>query len=409
MNQLLKVLHSYGRDVHIILLMMAVMLSGTACSSMRAQMGIWSGLDKEVIIACADQTVSQGSVSHPFIVPISTSRIAVTYYPSRGMESWHGDMVVDWPAFSDDRGKTWQFGDPMNWASGMPPSITSVTAGQHVVAAQSINGGYFAAFTVLSNEHRFVVGNHFIFPNKSGEWVTTSAKSYGENLWYGPFAVKFDLTGYNEKPTFIYLPPRGIMTETGDIGMAIYVMVNYQYQTLYVTSHDGGSNFVYRSNIATIKEAPWGSAGPCEASLVMFSDGELYCLMRTVGGGYGTFGENMVEARSFDAGNTWVAKKSYLRGVQPALVLGEDDTLYCMYGRPGNQVAISRNRGRTWGSQIGVTDADFNTSGYVDGILLDDETLIVVYDRWGRSMQKIWLWEPPPPQNCIISRTVSVK
>lgn len=379
-----------------------------ACTSMRAQFNMMTGSEAEVPIVCATEQVAQGSVSHPYIFQVSSNRIAVNYCPSKGLESWIGEMAVPWPAYSDDGGRTWQFGDPMVWASGTPPILSSVTAGQHVASAQDPNGGFFNAFTVLSNGYRFGANKFLIFKDGKGEWLSTGAATHGDGLWHGAFPVRFDLTGFNVEPQFIYLPPRGIETMDGKIGIALYATVERKYQTLYFTSADGGSNFIFQSVIASTNEAPWGSAGPCEAALTIFPDGELFCLMRTAGGGYGTFSEPMVEARSFDGGKTWTTRRSSLQGVMPKLVRGPGDTVYCFYGRPGNQIAVSGNRGRSWGGEIGITESDYNTSGYIDGTVLEDGTLVVVYDRWGRSRQQIWLWEPPPPENCILSRRIKL-
>jgi BNR repeat-like domain/BNR/Asp-box repeat len=380
-----------------------------ACSSTRAQMGIWSGMNEEVVVVSADGTVSKGSVSHPYVFQVSSNRLAVNYCPSKSLESWVGEMAAPWPAYSDDGGKTWQHGDPMNWAAGSPPILTSVTTGQYVANTEDPSGGFFNAFTVMSNGNRFGACKFLIFKNKASEWLSVGARSYGENLWYGPFQVRFDLTGFTAEPQFIYLPPRGIEISDGKIGLPVYAMVDRKYQTLFFTSEDGGSNFVFKSVVATTNDAPWGDAGPCEAGITIFPDGEIFCIMRTTGGGYGSFSANMVEARSRDGGLTWKTRRSSLQGVIPTLVRGKGDRVYCLYGRPGNQIAISNNRGRSWGSEIGVTEADYNTSGYLDGLMMEDGTLLVVYDQWGRSRKKIWLWEPPPAENLILSRRMNLQ
>ena len=393
---------------HLILCLLvgAALLTGCAGLDKVSSMTGFNGIGSEFEVTCTDHPVNQGSVSHPNIVPFSTNRIAVTFFASESLEGCTGVMGVDWPVFSDDEGKTWQSGDPFVWLDGAPDHAVAVTAGQ-VVAESEGHYGYFFGFTVLSNQHRYA-SEFWLWP-KNGRYLCRAVTSDGGNEWNGPFEVEYKMPE-NLNPIQLVLPARGIETRDGQIGMIMYGQDKARkYETFYFTSSDGGRTFDYRSTVASTNDAPWGELGPCEPVLVELESGELLCIMRTGSAAYGSQGAPMLESRSKDGGLTWMHKKLTIGGVLPKLIQAQNGKMFMLFGRPGNELAISRNEGKSWSTIGSFSPADYFTSGYVDGLEISGGRLLVVYDRWKRTRQKVWLWEPPPPVNCIIGRFVDIK
>lgn len=387
------------------LVVSAVSFSGCSSLDKVSSMTGFNGIGDAFEVACTDHPVNPGSVSHPNIVPFSTNRIVVTYFPSESAEGCTGKMGVDWPAYSDDEGKTWQFGDPFTWLDGPPNHAVAVTAGQ-VVAESQGHYGYFFGFTVMSNQHRYA-SEFWLWP-KNGRYLCRGVTSTGGNEWNGPFEVEYKLPA-GLSPVQLVLPARGIETQDGKLGMIIYGQdTSRKYLTFYFTSSDGGRSFDFVSTVATTNDCPWGELGPCEPAIVQLESGELLCIMRTGSGAYGSAGTPMLEARSTDNGITWKHRKITLGGVLPKIIQTKNKRMYMLFGRPGNELAISRNEGRSWSTIGSLSPADAFTSGYADGMEISNGRLLVVFDRWKRTRQKVWLWEPPPPVNCVMGRYVDI-
>ena len=161
-------------------------------------------------------------------------------------------------------------------------------------------------------------------------------------------------------------------------------------------SSDRGHTFAI-STIATHADAPWGVEGANEPALVLLPDGELLCVMRTGGPGYGGrngFSYPLLEARSRDGGKTWKHRKMSISGVMPKLLLMSNGVLALATGRSGNALYFSLDGGRTWPSQIDLTPADVQTSGYCDVVEVSPGRLLAVYDMYDTDPKGIWLWEP---------------
>jgi hypothetical protein len=390
----------------LVMISAAAVLSGcTAVSGLKNAVGL-NGIGPEFEVACSASGLRQGAVSHPNIVPFSSNRIVVTFFPSKDLESNVGEMGADWPMYSDDGGMTWRGGDPFIWIDGTPDHTVAVTAGQ-VVAVKDGHYGYFFGFTVLSNQGRYAT-EFWVMPNKEGRYIIKAVESDGGNAWRGPFDVEY-YTPTNIRPEQLVMPARGFETQDGLLGMVTYGKMGTKYETQYFVSTNKGRSFEYRSTVANMTNAPWGSSGPCEPAMIQLSSGELYCLMRTGSPGYGIAGAEFLEARSKDGGYTWSYRRSLLSGVLPKLIQTQSGDLYALYGRPGNEMSVSRNEGGSWTFVGSFSPADQNTSGYVDGLEVERGRLLVVYDRWQRTRQKFWLWEPPPPVNCIIGRFVDIR
>ena len=399
-----------GRTKFILLPMMvcilALMSSGCAGFNRITNLAGGNGIGDEFRVVCSTYTLKQGAVSHAKIVPFSTNRIVVTYFASEGQEGKSGRMACDWPAYSDDEGKTWQYGDPFIWKDGKPKHIVAVTS-QQVVVRNEGHYGYFFGFTIMSNNNRYA-SEFLVRISKDGRYLGKAVASEGGNEWTGPFEVEFKMPD-GIRPGFLVLPARGIETKDGHIGMVMYGRIDKKYATYYLVSSDKGRTFDYRSTVATISNAPWGAEGPCEAAVIELSSGELLCMMRTGSGAYGNFGKSMLESRSKDGGFIWKSQKTTIGGVMPKLLKAENGNLYMLYGRPGNELAVSRNEGHSWSTIGSMSPADYHTSGYVDGVEISGGRFLVVYDRWQQTTQKVWLWEPPAAVNCIMGRYVQIK
>lgn len=185
-----------------------------------------------------------------------------------------------------------------------------------------------------------------------------------------------------------------------------------RYTVLLLESGDGGRSFHVRSVIARPQDAPWGTHGPAEPSLVRLPDGRLLCLMRT--GTYASYSEKggsakMLLAESLDDGITWRMRFFPRPGVRPRLLLMSNGVLACAFGRPGNNLMFSTDYGKTWRREIRLTPADVRSTGYVGLAEVEPGKLLAVYDLYNTSPRRFWLWEPPRERNAIYGVFITVE
>ncbi len=179
------------------------------------------------------------------------------------------------------------------------------------------------------------------------------------------------------------------------------------YHLLAVSSPDG-RRWSYQSTIATPSVIPRGSGGegPCESALCRLKDGRLMCIFRISSGlTYGQVwsdddGQTWTKPGRTDIGDeTLTMKDASLRSVQPSAAVLPSGVIVLSGGRPGVSAWIDeRGDGAEWtridlsahhNAQVPdephvTTDGDatkHSTTGYTEVVVLDDQNLLVIYDR----------------------------
>lgn len=375
--------------------------------------------ERPFIIAQSDNSLGFGFVSHPYLLAVSTSRIALTYFVT-GDPPGATKAAADWPAYSDDGGKTWAFGDPFNWQGGGAPTNlnhpTSLVRGEHV---PFFNMGYFFAAAVLSNNVR-AVQYYVAKGTRCGTTVNRGLRSTdGGKTWTGPEEIVFT-TPTNLWRPFIYLSPKAFQMRDGSllcVGYGRHItetnMSNpyIRRRSSYVyRSTDEGRTYKYWGTIAVPEDALWGNEGPCEPSMEQLFNGELIALVRTQGGGFGRgAAKNMLLARSVDQGRTWETKELRIGGVMPGVLKLQNGVLVAVYGLPGNCLIFSLNGGRSWSREIVITPPDVRTTGYLDILEVSPNRLLLVYDTYDAPLSKAWLWDPPDVVNAVWGMFVNIE
>lgn len=374
--------------------------------------------EKPFVIAQSDKSLGFGFVSHPYLLAVSTSRIALTYFVT-GDPPGATKAATDWPAYSDDGGKTWAFGDPFNWQGPTPTNLnhpTSLSRGEHV---PFFNMGYFFAATALSNNVR-VVQYYVAKGTRCGMAVNRGLRSAdGGKTWTGPEEIVFTT------PTNLWRPRMGLSPKALQLNDGTLLCVGYgrlinetnmsnpfrgRYSSYVYRSVDEGKTFEYWGTIATPEDVPWGNEGACEPTIEQLPNGELIALIRTQGGGFGRMpAKNMLLARSVDQGRMWEKKELLIGGVMPGLLRLQNGVLVAVYGLPGNCLMFSVNNGHGWSKEVVLTPPDVKTTGYIDMLEVSPNRLLLVYDTYDAPLSKAWLWEPPDFVNAIWGMFINIE
>jgi len=363
---------------------------------------------KPFIVAHTDKAEGWGKATHPYLCRIGSNRIMATYWVA-GDGANQSISTVDWPAYSDDDGVTWKYGDPFNWITGPPTNFaTAIKKGEPF----KYNLGYCFG-SLVTRSGQIIAQDWAIGTAKSGELIGHAISSGDGVNWKGPFVVRYDVP----TNTFAscYLSSRAVELQDGSIVTVGYMnrLGEKGYSTFCFGSTDGGQSYSLLSIVAGPGDSPWGyevfgAAGPCEPAVELLPDGSLICLMRT-GSLYGKDSTRMLIARSSDGGRTWKREKCPFPGVMPKLLRMSNGVLVCAFGRPGNNLIFSLDNGRTWGHERAVTPADIRTTGYLDIIETEPGRLFVIYDAFNYSLSQVWLWEPTASMNGIFGVFVDVK
>ena len=203
---------------------------------------------------------------------------------------------------------------------------------------------------------------------------------------------------------------RGVMLADGTILLTAYTrfVEDGKCRTLLIRSRDRGHSFEYAGTVATAKDASWGLEGPSESALAVLKDGSLLCVMR-VGNELRQAGQMLLQAQSFDGGNSWTNHHGIsFYGVNPMLAVLENGVIVLGAGRPGNNVIFSTDNARTWSAERAVSSPEVKSQGYLDIIPVGPDKVFIVYELDGTQQQKLWLWEPPPPQDLVMGVFVEV-
>ena len=157
-----------------------------------------------------------------------------------------------------------------------------------------------------------------------------------------------------------------------------------------VRSTDQGESWKYLATVAYDPEATMHFNEPAMARL---KNGDLLCVMRTEGGG-----TPLYQARSTDEGRTWSRPEPVgFNGVAPDLIVLENGVVACCFGRPGDQLILSEDHGKTWsyhqeifsggplqcGPSIPGHASYPGTTGYAGLTEMKENTILYVYDHLG--------------------------
>ena len=175
-----------------------------------------------------------------------------------------------------------------------------------------------------------------------------------------------------------------------------YFKDEHRYSLVMVESTDGLA-CKFRSLIAGFDCPLAGSEGPCESQTIRLKDGRLMNVFRLA--------SNVPYGQTFsdDDGGTWSAPVAMqdAHSVQPSLAMMRDGSIVLTGGRPGIFAWINRaGDGKDWlqvdlqshhnesHPQDAITRADQTTS-YTEVVALDEQSVIVIYDRIPHGWQAI--------------------
>lgn len=347
-------------------LAVAFVFCGCATVPLAGSARLWIRKGGRFEIAQSSKAMGWGFYSHPFLFDCGPDELYLKF-------NAEGDKLAA-PHFtmrSRDRGRTWvshkeECSHPLSWYW---TSIFRTKDGTPSAAlAYGVSGGV--------------------------DWSTEKVfYRWGTNGWGTPFRAA---TAGPDVPGLYW--PSAVGVEDSSGGLMVGVYTGFMIcGTVLIRSDDGGSTWRYHSTVATTADAPWGSEGPSEPTLLLLPTGELVCIMRTGGPGYkgrGGFSEPLLEARSRDGGRTWKHRRMSISGVMPKLLRMSNGVLVLATGRPGNVLYFSTDNGRSWPRSVALTPADVQTSGYCDIVEVSPGRLLAVYDLYDTDPKGFWLWEP---------------
>ncbi|MBU1694397.1 MAG: glycoside hydrolase [Verrucomicrobia bacterium] len=364
-----------------------VFLAGCATRPSITGLQVLARKGRPFVILKTDKALGWGVANHPILCRVSDKRIALSYWIA-GDGAYSGTAPVSWPVYSDDQGKTWQFGDPYEWAGEKPPPEYSfIEAGTDFA---NYNFGYFMAAAQLPSSERIA---HARYAVAGSPWTVAVVRSSDGIRWEGPVQAPINIpSDYPYQPAGLAFEQKAVVTPGGNI-----LVTAYWNEPFLFESRNRGASYDLVSVVATKADAPWGTEGPCEPSLALLPNGELLCIMRTGAPWTGTgtaVAQPLLAARSKDGGRTWEYQKMPIVGVMPKLELMSNGVLALATGRPGNRLYFSTDGGRTWGREVVLTRLDGKTSGYCDILEVAPGRLLAVCDTMDTDMTGFWLWEP---------------
>ena len=348
--------------------------------------------EKPFIFSQSNRALGWGYLSHPLLFKNVDGSLQAGWNmrgdPPGGLVLKDIEHIP--PAVSRDGGKTWAYGQ-----SAVPPfekEVRSLGYGSLWGTIPSTNGliRFQPDFLPIRGSGLY---SGVAYLDKNANIV-----EHHRSICHAPGIKK------------IHLGARGVELSNGDLLVVGFTYPPKMWTEAYRNKHkkrntylfrstDGGRTFNIQSIVATPKNALWGHEGPLEPAIIALSDTELLCVMRTGGGTKESIMRRqkvhhpMLQARSLDGGNTWTYKKIYT-GVYPKLMKMSNGVLVMSYGRPGNNIALSHNGGKTWEREVTITPHDVFTTGYIETVEVSPGKLLAIYDTFDSPVQKFWLWEP---------------
>jgi BNR repeat protein len=167
------------------------------------------------------------------------------------------------------------------------------------------------------------------------------------------------------------------------------------YRTFLVSSTDRGKTWAFLGTVAY--DPGIGTEGYCEPSIRRLPDGDLLAMLRTGGNNRPFWQDNpLCQTRSSDGGRTWAKPhRTGVEGVAPDLCVMSDGTLACSYGRPGADLMLSTNNGRTWTDHTCIHPERY--SGYTAVCEIEPGVLLYGYgvmncldENTGRRANQLW-------------------
>ena len=167
------------------------------------------------------------------------------------------------------------------------------------------------------------------------------------------------------------------------------------YRTFLVSSTDGGKNWALLSTVAY--DPKIGTEGYCEPAIRRLPNGDLLAMLRTGGNNRPFWQDNpLCQTRSTDGGRTWPKPdRTGVEGVAPDLCVMSDGTLACSYGRPGADLMLSTDNGRTWTDHVCIHPERY--SGYTAVCEIEPGVLLYGYgvmncldEDTGRRANQLW-------------------
>ena len=388
----------------------AALLGAAGCGSLPTVSGlkVLARKGRPFVIVQTDKALGWGVANHPILCRVSDRRIAVSYWVA-GDGAYSGTAPVPWPAYSDDDGKTWQFGDPYTWRGEKPPpELSALAKGEQF---NNYNFGYFMGAARWASGERIA---HARYAEKTIPRTIEVVRSPDGVQWEGPVKAPFNFPElFQYEPQYLVLEQKAVTMPDGRVLVVLCGGLDDPKgdATFLFESRDRGSSYNLLSVVATAADAPWGLEGVNEPVLALMPNGDLLVVTRTGAQwtGSGTaVAEPMLSARSTDGGLTWEHRKMSIRGVMPKLEVMSDGTVVLATGRPGNRLYFSTDNGRTWGAPVVLTPDSMRTSGYCDVMEVSPGRLLAIYDSMDTDLSGIWLWEPQEV-NGILGVFVDVK
>ena len=391
----MKKMHFYGS----LLIAAVALFLGSGCSTIPGGLHVQISVDRGDTVTIHDMTdkTGWGQGTHMYLTRISPQRIAMTYWVA-GDGGLSGRSTLDWPGYSDDEGRTWQFGDPFSWEA--PPEVDFPLSIKKGDPFSNFNMGTFFSATTFTNGTR-VLFSHDARLHTNPRFVHITSTNNGL-AWSPPddSTVIFPETMTNQ-PTELIFEGEAQVTEDGRLlttGFGRAVSKD-KHSTFLFESKDAGRTLTYVSTVATPAQASWGSNGAAEPALLKISSNELICIMRTgIYSGTGDQGnaiaDSLLHAYSDDLGLTWKLRRMTIPGVMPKLRRLNNGVIVLATGRPGNSLYFSSDNGHSFGREETITAPHIKTTGYCDFIEVSPNRIFVVYDIINSPLQKLWLWEP---------------
>lgn len=362
-----------------------------------------------------DGNSAMGMGTHISMMEASSDRLVVSYQQSG--EAMMRPAHLPWPLYSDDRGQTWQAGDPYIWTESFDDKRTPVFVDYAEVPVKHWYGFAISSFSAppaARYGYGFMAPINHTHANIKDPFFWMIRSDDDGKTWMPPQKATFIMPDeiLRERESFIKLSSPAFVNSLGEIFMITYgrVKKNSKHETLLFKSSDGGYTFHYVSTVATLKDAIFGKMphGPAEGALIGLSDTKFLCIMRTANR-VGTAGisinaeaDDMLLARSMDAGQTWERKRLRIKGVMPRLLRMSNGVLVLGTGRPGNRLYFSVDEGKTWGGEISMTPlGTVMTSGYLDFREVEPGKLLVVYDLVNAALDPAFADKEPTTMGTI--------